>query len=381
MSHEIDPDRRFLRGLVVLYAEDDPDVRRQLVELLSRRVREVIPARDGAEALALFHARRPDLVITDIRMPSMDGLTLARAIHDVAKSTPILVTTAFDQTEYLVSAIEIGIEHYVMKPVEWRLFDERLLACARRLRLEAETEQKRTMEAEMIRAGSVRLLAGGMAHDYNNLLQAILGNVALAREMSAPGTPVFEMLADAENAALEAKDLSAQLLALADRRVVGQGPTEVVPVVRAALDEVLSDGNVTVTILAPETCPKAHIAPETLLAVVRQLGTNAREAMPSGGALRVHVRLAAPEDTAPGDEARLQIAFTDSGHGISKEDLPRVFDPYFTTKPRGQQRGTGLGLSVVRALLQRYDGRISVTSSPGEGSTFELSLPVVTGAD
>ncbi|MFO0589808.1 MAG: response regulator [Polyangiaceae bacterium] len=374
MIKEADPDKRFLKTLVVLYAEDDDEVRRQFVELLQRRVREVLPARDGAEALALFREKRPDLVITDIRMPAMDGLSLAKAIREEAPATPVIVTTAFDQTEYLVRAIDIGVEQYLMKPVERSLLDARLLACVRRLRVEAEAAKARDLEVEMGRARALRLLAGGLAHDYNNLLQAILGNVALAREVLPADNAAEEMLRDAESAALEAKGLSQQLLALAEKTTVGKGPTDVESAVRTALGEVLSDSRITVAIQAARDCPRAQIGADVVQAVVRQLGTNAREAMPNGGALRVTIEVT--EGLSPADPPRVHMAFQDTGRGVAEEDLARIFDPYFTTKPRGSQRGTGLGLSVVQALLQRYGGAISVTSKEGEGATFDVWLPV-----
>lgn len=131
-------DLELLRGLSVLYVEDDEDVRRQLATFLARRVRRVITASDGAEGLAAFRADRPDIVVTDLRMPGMDGLALARALHDEAPGVPIIVTTAFNEPEYEQKATGAGVDLYVRKPVERAEMHGALLACARRLRLGAE---------------------------------------------------------------------------------------------------------------------------------------------------------------------------------------------------------------------------------------------------
>jgi YesN/AraC family two-component response regulator len=101
----------------VLYVEDEPSTRDAVVELLQRRVREVFIARDGSEGLALFRERKPDVVVTDIRMPVMDGLTMARTIREENKGALIIVTTAHSDTPYMLEAIDIGVDQYVVKPV------------------------------------------------------------------------------------------------------------------------------------------------------------------------------------------------------------------------------------------------------------------------
>ncbi len=374
-------DLKYLRGLTCLYVEDDEEVRKQLVEFLARRVREVIAASDGAEGLAMFRARRPDLVITDIRMPSMDGLSFARVVRDEAPGLPIIVTTAFDQTDYLMRSIELGIEQYVMKPVEGKRLHATLLTCARRLRLEAESERRRALEADMLRAEAVRMLAGGLAHDYNNLLQVVLGNLTLAREMTPVEAPVFEMLVDAESAAMEAAKLGGRLRVLAGREPIAQGSSAVEPVLRAALADALADSRVATSLTVPAGCPEVRMDGETLTLVVRQIATNASEAMPSGGELHVTAEVVdVPADTMPplGAGPHVHLRFTDSGGGIPAAVLPRVFDAYFSTKPRSAQRGTGLGLAVSRSLLQRHHGAITAESPPGGGATFHVWIPAAT---
>lgn len=134
------PDAEFLKGLCVLYVEDDEEVRLQLLPFLSRRVRRVIAACDGAEGLAAFRAERPDVVVTDVRMPVMDGLAMARELRREAPGLPIIVTTAFNETDHMERAREVGVEHYVTKPVERAEMHRTLLSCARRLRLGGEPE-------------------------------------------------------------------------------------------------------------------------------------------------------------------------------------------------------------------------------------------------
>ena len=131
-------DQQFLKALTILYVEDNHDVRLQLGQFLQRRVGTLLIAENGADGLEAFCRSRPQIVITDIKMPVMDGLTMAREIRSLESQVPIIVTTAFEQTDYLLRSINIGVDEYVTKPVDTGRLYERLLACADRLRTEQQ---------------------------------------------------------------------------------------------------------------------------------------------------------------------------------------------------------------------------------------------------
>ena len=125
-----------LKSLTVLYVEDEPDVRAQLKESLQRRVGRLWVAEDGQQGLALFREHRPQMVVTDILMPGMDGLDMAAGIRELDDSVPILVTTAFEQVDYLLRSIEIGVDRYITKPVDLAQLYVAMSKCARTLRSE-----------------------------------------------------------------------------------------------------------------------------------------------------------------------------------------------------------------------------------------------------
>ena len=118
------------KDLSVLYVEDEPLTREAVAEILERRVREVFLARDGSEGLEMFRINRPDLVMTDIRMPVMDGLKMSRAVREESKEALIIVTTAHSDTPYMLDAIDIGIDQYVIKPVSVEKLDRAIDKCA-----------------------------------------------------------------------------------------------------------------------------------------------------------------------------------------------------------------------------------------------------------
>ena len=140
-------DQNYLKTLTVLYVEDDADTRIQFSDFLRRPVGTLVVATNGVEGVEAFIKATPDIVITDIHMPLMDGLTMAAEIRKLAPTVPIIITTAFEQTDYLMRAINIGIDKYVVKPVNSYLLFENLLDCAHRQR--AEEQLHRVQEQKL----------------------------------------------------------------------------------------------------------------------------------------------------------------------------------------------------------------------------------------
>jgi len=136
-----DLDQNYLKTIKVLYVEDDDDTRKQFSEFLSRLVGTLITTANAAEGLEAFIKHSPDIVITDILMPEMDGLAMAVKIRKIAQKVPIIAVTAFEQTDYMMRAINIGIDKYVIKPVDSDLLLEGLLECVRRLREEQQLKR------------------------------------------------------------------------------------------------------------------------------------------------------------------------------------------------------------------------------------------------
>ena len=151
------------------------------------------------------------------------------------------------------------------------------------------------------------------------------------------------------------------------------------PLLREALEEIFAGTEITWACDWPPELPELLLEPTAMKEALLHLFRNALEAMPSGGALKVRGQrrsLSAADSLRlpPGEYVDLTIQ--DSGRGITAEDLPRIFDPYFTTKPLSTQKGTGLGLAVCEAVVESHGGQITAESRPWEGATFRLLLPV-----
>jgi signal transduction histidine kinase len=347
-------DAVWLGTLTVLYVEDDETTRVQLARFLRRRVGRVVEASNGKEGVASFRADRPDLVVTDVEMPEMDGLTMAEEIRRLDPDVPIVVTTAFEEIAYLRRSIEAGVDKFVTKPVDVAKLEAALAACAHRLRAEAllVRERERELSArEAHRREALALLAGGMAHDFNNLLQVVLANIDLASPLVRPGTELAGLLDAALAATTRAAQLGTELLAIRDSKLRVDLPRE--------LPEVPHD-------------------PGLLGRAFEQLAQNAHEATGGSGVLSVAAtRRNLVEGEVPPLVAGeyLELTFEDSGPGIRPEILPRIFDPYFSTKPRGAVRGMGLGLSLSLAIVRKHRGLVTASSPEGGGALFTVLLP------
>lgn len=376
------PDQDFLAGLTVLLVEDEPDVREAMAEFLRRRVGCLLLATNGSEGLALFKEKQPAFVVTDILMPVMDGLTMAGHIMDCAPGTPILVVTAFGQMDYLMKAIEMGIDSYVVKPVKSELLENALLKCARALRLEAELALLRRQRLEYLQTQhevNIGVLAGGLAHDYNNLLQSILVSLSLAKRCLQDTAEARECVEMTEVSWREARELGHRLSLLHPSPVEHRQCSKLEPLLIYALEEALEQTTCRPAFDLPDNMPELRFDEGQLETVFATLARNAAEAMKGTGTLHVRGRvLTIPEDNDLGLVAAdyLHLSFRDEGPGILPEMMSVLFMPYASTKERGSDRGMGLSLAVSQAIMKLHRGALKAESHPGEGAIFHLYLPV-----
>jgi PAS domain S-box-containing protein len=244
----------------------------------------------------------------------------------------------------------------------------------------AEEQRRRYADqlTQIQRLESVGVLAGGIAHDFNNYLTGILGNISLLKESLGENTEAREIAAAVENASLQTRGLTQQLLTFAKGGAPLRAPTAVTPLVRTSVSLALRGKSVASTVdLAPDCWPVLADAGQ-MGQVLNNLLINAHQAMPSGGNIRIQAHnVVLAEGNALGITAGnyVQVAVTDTGVGIAKENLARIFDPYFTTK----SVGSGLGLAVVFSIVRQHGGTIRVDSEVGRGSTFTVLLPAATG--
>ncbi|MHB0878479.1 MAG: hybrid sensor histidine kinase/response regulator, partial [Anaerolineae bacterium] len=237
-----------------------------------------------------------------------------------------------------------------------------------------EKERLERELAKMNKLESLGILAGGIAHDFNNLLTGILGNIALARMDVADRADVNEVLEEAEQASSRAKSLTQQLLTFAKGGEPVRRTVSLPALLREATTFSLRGSLCTADFRLPPDLWGVKADPGQIAQVIQNLVINANEATSGGGLVTVtaeNTALTAADamPLTPGNYVCITVS--DSGSGIEPHVLPRVFDPYFTTKPRG----SGIGLAVVYSVVVKHDGYVTVDSEPGKGARFRVYLP------
>ena len=255
---------------------------------------------------------------------------------------------------------------------DWKKMQDEM----QKLNIEKELQMMRNIE-------SIGTLAGGIAHDFNNLLTAILGNIYLtkmylSKKNISPADEIFKRLKDSEESCMHAKELTTMLITFAK----GGGPIKEQIKISNLLKEtttllIPSDLHITCEFDISDNLYPVKADKLQIKQVIRSIVTNAVEAMPNGGIIRVKAdnKIGKKDNIQLKEDKYIKVSIEDSGVGIPEENLSKIFDPYFSTKERGSQKGMGLGLSICHSIINRHEGLITVDSKVGVGTTFHFYLP------
>ena len=426
----------------VLVVDDDPILLTRIKYQAAKFVSEIEVAVDGVAGLELWHQWKPDVVVTDIFMPRMNGLEMSKAIKAADPDAQIIVITSDSDGESLLNALSIGVERYITKPVDMHLLADAIGKCVRdrqqaeELRLtrqiaaltkalQQELEEKQHAEealkkekAEQLvlinrleeahnqllqaeKMASIGQLAAGVAHEINNPIGFVNSNLGVlqsyvqkllnlvgAYEKYEPELSTESI--EALNALKQETDLGYLRDDISDLLSESLGGLQRVKRIVQDLKDFshisdsemlwanLEDGlESTLNVVWNELKYKAEVVkdygklpeveciPSQLNQVFMNLLVNAAQAIQEHGKITLRTR-------QEGDKVRIEIA--DTGCGIPQEIINRIFDPFFTTKPVGT--GTGLGLSITHGIIRKHNGRIDVSSEPGKGTTFSITIPI-----
>ena len=390
------PEQLLTKNLRILVVDDDPFILQEIALHLMGAGYRVETAESAAQALEKMDSFHPKIVLTDWIMEGMDGLELCRQLRQRknGRLLYIILLTSHDAEDSLVKAFNAGTDDYIPKPVSPRILLARVQAGARLARLQLEVEQARREQAERERMAqqiqrahkmqAIGTLTGGIAHNFNNYLAAILGYSELAREMF-PGIgdgQLDEFLDNIQQAGNEARDLVVSLRSFSN----GGSESRKVPLLGVMLDDIVRmlqpvmTASIRLKADFDKDVPLVLVSQDQMYQMMMSLCINAREAMDGVGEITlclryvrdVHACCASCHEWLHDDY--LELSVCDSGRGIDAETLQRVFDPFFSSKDVG--RGTGLGLSVVHGLIHGCGGHILVDSEVGKGSCFRLLFPV-----
>ncbi|MDR3641772.1 MAG: response regulator [Humidesulfovibrio sp.] len=376
----------------VLLVDDERDFADTLAERLQARGFQVTTAYDGEDALRLAAGLDPDVAVLDVNLPGIDGLALLRELKKLKPQIEALMLTGQNDLATAVAGMKLGASDYLVKPVPIERLAEAILRAQER----REERMEGLRMAETAKMAALGQMAEGVAHEINNpvnnmvslagWLEDLVGELGAGLKASSQAEAQTSTLAEMQESARKmrehgqrCKEITAKLLCLCHK---DGAPARGAAAPGAALDlglllaSLLAErrprteaAGVRVATALPSglpllILPAAGLPGTDLATALGNILDNALDAMPNGGELAVRV-------STQDREARIEVM--DTGCGILPAHLPRVFEPFFSTKEVGQ--GTGLGLSVSYGTVKALGGDIDITSVPGQGTQVLVSLP------
>src|SRR5258708_7126264 len=373
-----------LRALIIEDSQNDCDL---LLGMLCRGGYDVAHKR-GCNAAALgtlLEDGHWDIVISDYSMPGFKSTDALAMVREKGSDVPFVFLSGTIGEEIAVNAMRAGAQDYVIKGNAARL----LPAIQRELR-EAEVRRERKQMEQRVRQlekfEALGKLAGGVSHDFNNVIGAIMGWAELGVDRVPPDSPEARLFRHISEQATRAAGLTRQLLAYARRQVLEPkniNLNHMVNETTTLLQKTIGAQIEVKMMLAPDL-QITRADPSQIEQVIMNLCFNARDAMPKGGHLLIQTRnidldlYYCRTHADPHPHRYLHLSLSDTGVGMDAATTERIFEPFFTTKEIG--KGTGLGLATVMGIVKQHGGFVDVYSELGRGTAFRVYLPASEGA-
>lgn len=389
-------------GKPTLLIVDDEAGPRESLRIVFKDRYQCAVATCGRDGIDYARKNHVDAAILDIKMPDLSGVEVLRELKEIDPNIECIMLTGYETVETARAAVRYGAADYLNKPFDVFFVRELLEKCiARRQRKITMEESLRTLQkvneelsrglTDSNRAVTANVLSAGVIHEINNPLSIVAGYAQLlSRDLAKLGEVdqgaaqnVQERLATIQREIDRCKEIAKRFLSFS--RASQQG-SERIEVAKLLEDTVMlvkahpanRSAEISSRVSDPALQIKAH--PAEVMQILINFGVNALQAMNGGGTLAFSAERASsiPDtpafrpDTFDPQKQHLKISVTDSGCGISPENVKKIFEPYFTTK----SQGTGLGLAIVCELVGKYGGAIQVQSAPDKGSTFSVYLPL-----
>ncbi len=394
----------------ILVVDDEQDIVKVLSKILELVGYDVIAALNGAEAIESVRDGNPQLVLLDYMMPDMTGLEVLKRIKEYSEDIYVVMVTGRGSEEVAASVMKAGASDYVIKPfvreqiitvvkdtlrirsaeIKARHLQEEVQELNRDLERKVKERTRDLVETQdrlihQTNLASLGEMSGGMAHEIRNPLNSIALYSQIMMEELEGEDPKREYLAKIMSDVDRINAIVTNLNLFSRRIKREKRPIDLLSTIRASLRTLstqFTKNDIKVKLDMEPEIPEVLASAEEMEEVFSHLLVNAVHAMPKGGEIAIRVRKTKGNtkaellrDAPPAQREYVEISLKDSGIGIEKEALSKIFIPFYTTK--SDWEGTGLGLSVVDRVINDHGGIIDVESEPGKGATFIIRLPAL----
>lgn len=370
----------------LLFVDDEPAVLHGIERTLRplRQVWDCDYLTDPIAAVPRLQAEPFHVVVSDMRMPGMDGAALLAKAREVSPETVRVMLTGNADVQTALAAVNQGhVFQFLLKPCEGERLLTNLTAAAQQFHLKAtERELVRTRLAHAEKMTMVGQLAAGINHDLNNILTALLMQTQLAVQSAGATAPAGATLRQIREAAIRAAELTSELNGFSRTETGAKYELlNLAPVIESCtrMLQPMLKKHIALELALPPNLPPVAVDAGKLKQVIMNLAINARDAMAEPGVIRITAcEEVFPPDVAAGQPQRrpgayVRLTVSDNGCGIDAATQQQLFRPFFTTKASG--KGTGLGLFMVRNILHQHQGWVELESVVGQGTAFHLFLP------
>ena len=373
----------FVKKVSILYVEDEMDIAEDIYEMLLYSFENVHMAHDGEAGLKLFKEFKPDIVVTDIQMPIMDGIEMSKHIKSISPHTPIIISSAFSDSYHLKKAIDLGVSDYILKPIDFakltNALDQIIINLQNSYELEKKYEELELARNEAVKANEAKsMFLASMSHEIRTPLNAITGFLDIISDEFSDK----KLLSYINIINLNSESLLGIINDILDFNKIESGKLDIVKEyfdIHEAVKNIVDlfwakaeEKGVSLNLNIDENIPKiCKTDPLRLKQILSNLLSNAIKFTESNGVVELQMKMS-------WDAKEMYFSVKDSGIGISQEYQKSIFDPFTqaddtTTKKYG---GTGLGLSISYKLAALLGSKLRVRSEMGSGSEFYFTMSI-----
>lgn len=368
----------------ILHLEDDSTEATLVQAILEAELSPcaVTPVQNRESFVRALDTQVFDLVIADYSLPGFDGMTALKITRSKFPELPFILLSGTVGEEFAIESLKNGATDYIMKERRSRLVP----AIHRAMREVADRAQRKLLEEQFVRAQKMEVvgqLASGIAHDFNNILGIIIGNNDFMMSKLRTEDPLRKNGEEIQLAAARAAAVTRQLLVFSRNQSVELVVLDINEVIQG-MDKMLYrlvDEHIVLTVALDKNIGRIKADSGYLGQLLMNLVINARDAMPEGGSLVIATRNVTLTEKEAKEHSNLEpgsyvmLSVSDNGIGMTEEVKTRLFEAFFTTKPKG--KGTGLGLATCLTIAKQSQAPIVVDSKLGKGTTFKIYFPRV----